>query len=417
MSVRELDYPVPFKTSARRAALRSSFAAALMLAHAWAASAEDFSFSGFVEGEARFFPAEPKFANQHRHAVSPSIAFQPEVRSSLDEDNTLTFVGFGRLDAYDAGRTHWDVREANWLYNAGDWDLRVGLGKVFWGVAESRHLVDIVNQTDLVESLDEEDKLGQPMVNLNLITEAGTWSAFVLPYFRERTFPSADGRPGFPLPVAKNLAVFEASDKERNIDFAVRWQEQLGAFDIGVSHFHGTGREPRLVPTVLASGPALVPYYDLIDQTGLDVQATFDAWLLKLEAIVRSGQGQTFFASVAGFEYTSYQVFESAADLGLIGEYHFDGRDASAPFTVFDDDVMVGARLALNDIDDTSLLAGAVVDVERQTTLTTVEFATRLAEGWRLEVQGRFYPYVANGTTETGFEREHTLEIRILKYL
>ena len=44
--------------------------------------------------------------------------------------------------------------------------LLVGAAKVFWGTAESRHLVDIINQTDAVEDIDEEDKLGQPMVKV-----------------------------------------------------------------------------------------------------------------------------------------------------------------------------------------------------------------------------------------------------------
>jgi hypothetical protein len=395
----------------RRLALIGLASAGAVCAHA-----EPIDFSGFVAGEVRVFPAEPKFPAQHENTLSPSLALQPELRWKLDENSTLTLIPFARIDADDDERTHWDIREANWLYNAGDWDLRVGLGKVFWGVAESRHLVDIINQTDLVESLDEEDKLGQPMANLNVITGFGTWSAFVLPYFRERTFAGPSGRPGFPLRVAEDLAVFESGDEERHVDFALRWQERVGEFDIGLSHFHGTGREPRLVPTLIPGGPVLIPHYDQIDQTGLDVQATFEAWLLKLEAIVRAGQGDTFFAATAGFEYTLYQVFGSAADLGLISEYHHDGRANFAPFTIFNNDVMVGGRLALNDQDDTSLLAGAIIDVETQTTFATVEFATRLADGWKLEIEGRFLPYVANGSFETNFERDHTLEIRLLRY-
>ncbi len=384
----------------------------------WAAAAQaaPIDVSGYAAAEVRIFPAEPKFARQHENAFSPSLALQPELRWKPDDENTLTIIAFGRVDADDSERTHWDIREANWLYNAGDWDFRIGLGKVFWGVAESRHLVDIINQSDVVESLDEEDKLGQPMANLNVITGIGTWSAFVLPYFRERTFAGPDGRPGLPLPVDENLATFESSDKERHIDYALRWQERLGDIDVGLSHFHGTGREPRLIPTMTPSGPVFAPHYDQIDQTSLDLQATLDAWLLKLEAIVRTGQGDTFFAATAGFEYTLYQLFESTYDLGLIAEYHHDGRDNTAPFTVFNNDIMAGTRLALNDQDDTALLIGAILDVENQTTLATVEFSTRLADGWKLEMEGRFFPYVANSSVESNTEREHTFELRVLRY-
>ena len=372
--------------------------------------------SGYVSGEFRFYPSGPQHANQHDEGVSPSIALQPELRWRIDDQNSATFVPFGRVDANDDERTHWDIREASWLLNKGDWDLRVGLSKVFWGVAESRHLVDIINQSDLVESLDEEDKLGQPMINANVITGFGTWSAFVLPYFRERTFAGAEGRPGFPIRVAKHLAVFEADEEERHVDYALRWQERVENFDIGFSNFYGTGREPRLVPTLIPGGPVLVPHYDIINQTGVDVQATFEAWLLKFEGIYRSGQGDAFVAVTTGFEYTVYQLFETGYDLGLISEYHHDGRDEFAPFSIYNNDVMVGGRLALNDQEDTSLLAGAIIDVETQTTFVTFEFATRLADGWKLELEGRVLPYVANGSFETVFEQDHTIELRVLRY-
>jgi hypothetical protein len=39
-----------------------------------------------------------------------------------------------------------------------------------------------------------------------------------------------------------------------------------------------------------------------------------------------------------------------------------------------------------------------------------------LADGWKLEIEGRFLPYVANGDFETAFDRDHTFEFRLLRY-
>jgi len=72
--------------------------------------------------------------------------------------------------------------------------LRLGVDRVFWGVVESRSLVDIVNQTDLVEHPDEKTKLGQPMAH---VTWSGDWGAlevFGLTGHRPRTFPGRHGR-------------------------------------------------------------------------------------------------------------------------------------------------------------------------------------------------------------------------------
>ena len=57
------------------------------------------------------------------------------------------------------------------------------------------------------------------------------------------------------------------------------------------AHFYGTSREPVLRAATSDTGkPVLRPHYDLIHQTSLDVQYTVDAWLLKLEAMTRSGR-------------------------------------------------------------------------------------------------------------------------------
>lgn len=59
-----------------------------------------------------------------------------------------------RWDLEDSERTHVDLRELYWRRSFASADLYIGLRKLFWGVTESVHLVDVVNQTDLVENTD-----------------------------------------------------------------------------------------------------------------------------------------------------------------------------------------------------------------------------------------------------------------------
>jgi hypothetical protein len=62
----------------------------------------------------------------------------------------------------------------------------------------------------------------------------------------------------------------------------------------------------------------LIPRYDLVGQTSIDVEATKGSWLWKLDALTRCGQGGRYQAMVGRFEYTRVGVFETAADLGYI---------------------------------------------------------------------------------------------------
>ncbi len=226
--------------------------------------------------------------------------------------------------------------------------------------------------------------------------------------FRERTFAGPEGRPGLPLPVRREGRF---PDGRRDLDLALRYSHYLGDWDLGVHLFHGTGREPGL--TVGDRGRSLVPTYRNINQLGLDIQYTRDAWLWKLEAVVREGEGRTFAAAVAGFEYTLYQLGGGAADVGLLTEFLVDGRDATAPVTPFDHDLFLGGRLALNDVQDTQVLAGAVIDVQDGSRAARVEAERRISDHLDLELEGRLFLGVDPLNNLRPFHRDSFLNLRL----
>ena len=243
--------------------------------------------------------------------MSPSVALEPEfVWEKGAGDRQLRITPFVRFDAHDERRTHFDVREAGALFLGNGWTLFAGVGKVFWGKTEAHHLVDIVNQTDAVEDIDGEDKLGQPMLSATLEMERGAIDVFVLPYFRERTFAGDRGRLRGPLPILES-ALYESTAERWHTDVAVRWSWFVGELDLGVSAFRGTSREPLLVPMTVDgdAGPtALQPRYDLIDQVSIDAQWTGGSTLWKLEAMTRSGHGDRFGATTFGVEHTLFNL-------------------------------------------------------------------------------------------------------------
>jgi hypothetical protein len=368
-----------------------------------------------IRGEAgielRVFPQEPKFNNQDDTHFSPSIMIEPEILYEFNKGSDLfEFVPFFRFDLDDDNRTHFDIRELNWFHQGDNWSILVGADIVYWGVTESRHLVNIINQNDQVENIDEEDKLGQPMINFTYETGLGAFELFYLPFFRERTFPHDDTRLRGPFIINEDSTKYESDLEEFHQDFAIRWFNTVGDFDIGAAFFRGTSREPRLIPKINKNGNIILqPFYDIIDQQSIDIQWTKDAWLLKFEGITRGGHGDRFAAVVGGFEYTIFQILDSASDLGILSEYLYDGRDNSdAPPTVFDNDIFAGFRLALNDIQDTEFLAGIVTDTDNAEIFTFIETSRRFGENWVVEIEGRFFfntefQNIAEGISNDGF--------------
>lgn len=369
---------------------------AVTLALGLASATHAHELSGYMQGEARLYPENPNFAGQRDQSVS--FALEPEYYHEFESGSSFTFVSFLRLDSADSERTHFDLREATYLWLHEDFELRLGVRKVFWGTTEVLHLVDVINQTDLVEGFDGEAKLGQPMVNLSIARDWGTVDLFVLSFFRERTFPGAKGRLRFGTVVDTDQARYESAAEEWHTDLAVRYSHTFGDWDVGLSHFYGTSRDPTFLSGTDGVGnPVAIPLYQQINQTGLDISYVIEDWLWKLEALVRTGQGDRrgaavndYFALTGGFEYTFTGIFESRMDLGVIAEYMFDDRRDFA-LTPFENDVTLGLRWAVNDAASSEMLFGWVQDVDTNARFLFLEASRRFGDQWTLDLELRTF--------------------------
>jgi len=381
-------------------------------------AAGELEFTGSIGAESRIFFQSALYPEQLK-TFQGSLEIEPDLRwRSENQVWDVVITPYLRLDAKDDERTHFDMREAYVRWTGDSWTVRAGLGKVFWGVAESVHLVDIINQSDMVEDLDGEDKLGQPMLEIITQQDWGQLTGYVLPAFRKRTFSGIDGRLRTPIVVENDLARFdEGADDKEDIDFALRYSHYFGNWDVGLSLFHGASREPRLVPTV--DFRAIIPFYDDITQIGADIQYTQEAWLWKFEGFVRDTPFETFTAAVGGVEYTFYGVTDAGADLGVLVELQYDGRSEDpliAPGVVSDNDIMAGVRLSMNDAEDTSLLAGIVTDLEDASMSGVLEATRRFGNSWVGEIEGRFFMNVDPDNLAYGFRRDSHVMFRLTKY-
>ncbi|OFC70582.1 hypothetical protein BFC18_12565 [Alteromonas confluentis] len=377
---------------------------------------KDISISGSAGVENRYYIQDAAYTGQPRSQAS--VFLEPEMYTEWnDRVDSILFKPFVRLDQQDSNRTHVDLRELMWLHAADNWETRVGVSKVFWGQTESVHLVDIINQTDAVENIDGEDKLGQPMINLNVFGDYGTISGFILPYFRERTFPGEEGRLRPPLPIEEDNALYESDDEQNHVDFALRWQRSLGDWEIGLSYFDGTTREPELLAETAGEDiTAIRPYYAQIQQYGVDLLKVQGSWLLKFESIYRTGQSEDFFAAVGGFERTFVGVFDTSYDLGFLMEYQYDEREDNF-FAVAQNDIMAGLRWVWNDIDGTEVLTGYIQDLDNTDTYSAfVEASSRMTDNWRWKVDAYFFSSDQTDDTFYYFRRDDHVQVALEYY-
>lgn len=353
----------------------------------------------------------------------PSVVLQPTYFNEWNNKaDSFTFKPFFRWDNMDDSRTHGDIREMVWASKHGDknspWDLRIGIDKVFWGAAESQHLVDVINQYDGVENINNESKLGQPMIRATVSRGWGTLDAFILPWFRERTFSGPDGRLR-PLVSFDTLPIaYQSNAGQGHVDYALRWSKSFSNVDIGISEFVGTNRDPRVSTSslyVTTANPAgLYLSYDQMTQSSIDMTVLFGNWIGKLEVLHRATDYDRYWAGVAGVEYPFTGVFNTQYDVNAFLEYNYDSRGQG--IAVFQSDVFVGCRMALNDENSTQARLGILVDTNDSTRSTRLQLSRRLNDRWTTMFEGQWFNSVDSDNPLYSYREDSYLQASLVRY-
>ena len=343
------------------------------------------NLSGNINLEFTRYQNDPVLTSHHGQSRSISSEFTFE-RQWNEGTDLLSFHPFIRLGDIDKQRNHFDIRELSWVHANDLWEFSAGISKVYWGITESRQLIDIINQSDRVEDIDSDEKLGQAMISLSRQFSSANIDLYILPGFRERIFPGLDGNMKLPFIINSDNPVYESDDKQNHVDFALALQGSISGLDYYLNYFWGTSRDPSFN---FEEDLSLTPYYPQIQQTGIALEYLIGDWILKFEAIRREGQGDSYFATTSGLEYTLYGILNSAANITLYAEYLFDERhdviydslfqnkdsDGSS-IPVFENDIFVGAGINFNSSSsgtEPDILATLSVDNETKSKVLSLE--------------------------------------------
>ena len=364
--------------------------------------AQKFDVTSEFSLQGRWYPESPAFLEQS--SISLGAVAKTTLHVEMTSKSSFTVTPLYRYDNADSHRTHGDIREAYFLvygdWKNTSWELQLGQASVYWGVAELYNLVDIVNQVDLVEHPRNRPKLGQPMLHLTISGDWGIAESFLLPYHRKRTFPGLEGRLRSRFPIDNN-AKYEHDEEEDHLDVAFRYTNSIGPYDFGLSMFVGTNREPTFLvgeqsETSMQRQLMLQPFYEQIDQFGVDLQLTTAGLLYKLEAIQRSGMSnllgvkEKYHAVILGTEHTRYNLFDSAANLTILAEWLYDARGSRAT-SVWTNDLFLSGFLSFNDIAGTELVVGLLADLDHDYRALNIEFKRRLSDSWTMRFESIAY--------------------------
>lgn len=294
------------------------------------------------------------------------LVIEPVV--SVAEDDALNYIDFQQL---------------LFTYRMASSEVFAGVGMVFWGVTESYHLTDIVNQVNLVADLAREKKLGQPMVGYRRYLGDHTLELYWLPYFREQVLAEKNSRPWRSRPISGDPE-YERSGGQWAQDVALRLSGFYESVDYGVSYFYGTERNPFLI--INPSRTEFTETYVKTNKLAVDSQLTLGSTLLKSEMIYSSPDTQgDEFAMVAGIEQGIYGIVDTQLDASLFieGLYSNNQQGVALPYKQH---IMTGLRLDLNNEGGSNIMFSIINDKDDRDRTYYVNAQHRLKENISAEV-------------------------------
>ncbi|MEB7885638.1 hypothetical protein [Serratia fonticola] len=357
----------------------------------WQASAGSVDVS--IGWEQRIFLEDSLLSSQEAESHSFQLGGQYFTEWDNGKQHLAADVLY-RKDSSNNNRQPVEPRDLYWGYVHDSWEVSIGYRKVFWGVTEFSHPVDIINQSDLVDDPFGNEKLGQPMVNLTKVSDWGIVDLFWLGQFRDRTFPGHRARLRAELDIAPNHAVYQHANKNATMDFAARSHHVLGEVELGVSYFHGTGRTPEFV---VGNQGELLPYYGQIQQAGVEFQWNINDFILKWEGAYTeknrnfsTSPKTSYLIYSGGGEYTHYGFWGGQADLTFFLEYMKDTRNEFSD-TPFDNDIFVGVQYSANDKKNSVLFIGVTQDVHYGSRAWTFNGSQRLGDNMKISLNGAIF--------------------------
>lgn len=332
-----------------------------------------------VFGSPYYITLNPSINYQESNAtgyssIYPSIVAKFEWSSDNYSSTVFDLDVVAKYNKWLPDQFGWDVRELSVSHDDGHFFLRAGLSRVFWGVAESRHLVDVINQPDFRFNPYGDERLSIPLAILGYRGTGIQISGYLLPCSRNGTL-SDYTRFKDDTVRDKSFISFQCSTLSHALRIGGAW----GWLDWNLSYFNGPSRERHAG----LSQPGEHSTYPDVRRYSSELQATYKEWLFKNEYLVQIASGLVDTASITGLEYIFTGVFSSSHDVSLLFEYLTDSRCLPGDFTCAS---MFGVRWVMNNESGTSSLLSVTKDKYTNKFGWSFKYSQRVSENLSSEI-------------------------------
>jgi hypothetical protein len=419
---------------------RRTIAVALSAVFAWVPSAgpgaAEFSSKGEVQLEGRAFRRDPD-------PLTKDWGFSQASRLQVSLEHGAAYLRgrvLGRADIHDDSRGLVLIEEAYAGFSAGDFSLHGGAKILNWSTTEAFHPADIINARNFDSNLENAEKTGEPMLQLNWLVGSGALNLYYMPYAMVPRVPALSNRLSLVPPGSPPLGspVFIKRDgaiaKDEWIpQGAARLEQSFAGLDLALFWVAHQTRDQVLFGFDSGSGE-LRPVFMALNVYGLSTQQVVGPLLVKSEWAYRetphAHQGGPYGdfdipnhgQAAMGTEYTWYHpsgkestfIVEGQAVLGI------PTRQQRNSLGFFQRDMLLAWRLAFNDVNSKALFASFLFDLENdEEYLANISYEQRLSDVWGFKTAARLIHSPPDGPQPEGLQaldQDHNLTVTLTRY-
>ena len=346
--------------------------------------AQEFEYRGSVGAESTYIDHNIVGKRDTQNALRARVELKQKIANGQMVLNAKAIMAKD-----DSSRRYVELNDLYYKHEFENSDLLIGRNTRFWGAMEFYNHTDAFNTKDWRDNpFDYDAKLGSNNIaythyfensDLALIARIGQEGQRVQDNESINNFLPANYNDTLQTQKGENRPTvylkYTGSAEETQFDYAVIYQngydEQRYLAPVGASFYQNAYLVNKLMAyATWVSGETI--YKTELAYTKSDEEKVSDYAQYSL-----------------GVEHTLYGVW-GKSDVGLLAEYYkydvqqsnkFEAKDFG---NFFQNDVMLGLRMTLNDSADSDILGGISIDQDNQEKMIFVEYNTRIFEKYKL---------------------------------
>ncbi len=397
----------------------------------------DWTGRGEVAGEARAFtPDDNALTTDYGLGMAARVEVGNTHRPFQEK-----FRAFGRVDTVDPQRSLAFIEEAWLQYRKDGWRLRVGADILNWTATEAFHPADVVNSRNLDSDFESLEKIGEPMVVVSRDIRNADLTAIVMPMYIKPQLASPKSRLNFFQGSPVRPSILRLGPDGRKTDSrwfgpqgALLYEQTIRSADLAL---HAIYHLDRGQPFVFAApGSTITAVFQTKVQVGGTWQQAVGPVLLKGEAAWRHFfEADTAVTGLPPLDDRDHTQIALGVEYGLTLDSGVDHRfivEGQAVFaesglqrraaTIFQRDILVAYRLAMNDVKARELFVSAIFDLEDAGELmANASYSQRLSDTWGISTSIRLIeaPAPAPGMPPQGLQalrKADQIRLKLTRY-